>query len=171
MVWRSISLSVARKQLLVGCREQLGIKSSSQKSCTSSKLQIEIKKMLLWSVNKMFLFEKVDKNVQFNSLFLRNSWNFCVRVRQGVLFNWGLKMLSVWSSVLLTVFRFRNAWKENVSVLFNKVSALEHERFKQVLLCTASCGYLQILSLGHKLDYERSGFNIYQIVSLFQWFK
>ena len=33
----------------------------------------------------------------------------------------------------------------NVSVFLNKVSALEHDRFKQVSLYTASCGYLQIL--------------------------
>ena len=31
----------------------------------------------------MLLFEKIDKNVQFNSLFLGNSWNFCDRLRQG----------------------------------------------------------------------------------------
>ena len=32
MVWRSISLSVAQKQLLVGCREQRGIKDSEFES-------------------------------------------------------------------------------------------------------------------------------------------
>ena len=36
----------------------------------------------------------------------------CVRVKQGALR--GLKMLSVWSSALFTVFRFRNAWKESI---------------------------------------------------------
>ena len=65
---------------------------------------------------------------------------------------------------------YRKETGSNVSVLLNKVSALEHDRFKQVSLYTASCGCLQI-RLSHKLDYERSGFNTYQIVSLFQWFK
>ena len=76
MVRKSISLSEARKQLLVGCREQLGIKdrvSSSQKSCTPSKRQIEINKNVALKFKKIFLFEKIDKNVQFNSLFLGNS--------------------------------------------------------------------------------------------------
>ena len=37
--------------------------------------------------------------------------------------------------------------------------------------CTLSHDYLQILKLSHKLDYERSGLNTYQVVSLFQRFK
>ena len=32
MVWRSILLSMAQKQLLVGCREQLGIKDTEFES-------------------------------------------------------------------------------------------------------------------------------------------
>ena len=51
-------------------------------------------------------------------------------------------MLSVWSSVLFTVsaleMREREAYRKqtgsNVSVLLNKVSALEHDRFMQVSL-------------------------------------
>ena len=40
---------------------------------------------------------------------------------------------------------YRKETGSNVYVLLNKVSALEHDRFKQVSLYTASCGYLQIL--------------------------
>ena len=53
----------------------------------------------------MFLFEKIDKNVQFNLLFLGIPQIFlCVRVRQVVVFYLrNEKKLSVLSSVLLTV--------------------------------------------------------------------
>ena len=55
-------------------------------------------------------------------------------------------MSSVWSSVSLQFFalemRKREAYRKktelNVSVLLNKVSTLEHDRFKQVSLYTAS---------------------------------
>ena len=40
MVWRTISFSVAQKQLLVGFREQLGIKDTE----FGSKVQLEILK-------------------------------------------------------------------------------------------------------------------------------
>ena len=101
----------------------------------------------------MFLFEKIDKNVQFNSLFLGNSWNFCVRVRQGVFLSEDWKCYPSEAVSSLQFFalemRERKAYRKetgsNVSVLLNKVSALEHDRFKQVSLYTASCGYLQIL--------------------------
>ena len=76
MVWRFISLSVAQKQLLVGCREQLGIKHTDLESKVlhSSKLQIEIKKnSVVFNCKKMFPIVKIDRNVQFNCLFLRNS--------------------------------------------------------------------------------------------------
>ena len=72
----------------------------------------------------------------------------CVHVGQGAfLSDW---KLSVWSSVLFTVFalemRERKAYRKqtgsNVSVLFNKVSASEHDRFKLVSLPN---DYLKIL--------------------------
>ena len=101
---------------------------------------------------KMFLFEKIDKNVRFNSLFLGNSWNFCVRVRQGVFLSEDWKCYPSEAVSSLQFFalemRERKAYKKetgsNVSVLLNRVSALEHDRFKQVALYTASYGYLQI---------------------------
>ena len=111
------------------------------------------KKNVALNCKKMFLFEKIDKNVQFNSLFLGNSWNFCVRVRQGVFLSEDWKCYPSEAVSSLQFFalemRERKAYRKetgsNVSVLLNKVSALEHDRFKQVSLYTASCGYLQIL--------------------------
>ena len=155
MVWRSISLSVVRKQLLLGCREQLGIKDSKfeSKELHFFKTSNWNKKNAAWSVKKWVFFEKIDKNVQFNSLFLGNSWNFCVRVRQGVFLSEDWKCYPSEAVSSLQFFalemRERKAYRKetgsNVSVVLNKVSALEHDRFKQVSLYAASCSYLQIL--------------------------
>ena len=98
----------------------------------------------------MFLFEKSEKNVQFNSLFLGIPKIFiCVRVKQMAFLSedwkklsvWteDWKKLSVWSSVPFTVFalgmRKRGAYKKqvgsNVSALLNKIFALEHDWFMQ----------------------------------------
>ena len=85
MVWTSISLSVAQKQLLVGCREQLRTKDSEFESKVLHSFKTGNwklkKKMLFWSVKKRFFLRKLT-NVKFNSLFPWSSWNFCVRVRQ-----------------------------------------------------------------------------------------
>ena len=66
----------------------------------------------------------------------------CVRIRQVTFLSEGWKRLSVWNSLLITVsaleMREREAYRKqtglNVSVLLNKVSALEHNRFMQVSL-------------------------------------
>ena len=66
----------------------------------------------------------------------------CVHVRQVTFLSEDWKKLSVWSSVLFTVSTLemceREAYRKqtgsNVSVLLNKVSALEHDRFMQVSL-------------------------------------
>ena len=63
-----------------------------------------------------------------------------VRVRQMTFLSEDWKKLSVWKSVLFTVsaleMREREAYRKqtgsNVSVLLNKVSALEHDWFMQV---------------------------------------
>ena len=155
MVWRSISLSVARKQLLVGCREQLGIKDSEfeSKELHSFKTSNWNKKNVALKCKKMFLFEKIDKNVQFNSLFLGNSWNLCPR-KAGCFFlteDWKCYPSEAVSSsqFFALEMRERKAHRKekgsNVSVLLNKLSASEHNRFKQVSLYTASRGCLQIL--------------------------
>ena len=67
MVWRSISLSVAQNQLLVGCREQLGIKDCEFESKVLHSFKTaNLNKKNCSEVKKMFLFEKIDKNVKFN---------------------------------------------------------------------------------------------------------
>ena len=152
MVWRSISLSVAQKQLLVGCREQLGIKDSEfeSKVLHSFKTANWNKKNVVLKCKKMFLFEKIDKNVQFNSVS-RKFLKFLCPCKVGCFFIWGLKMLSVWSGVFFIALEmrarkaYRKETRSNASFLLNKGSALEHDRFKQVSLYTTSCGYLQIL--------------------------
>ena len=75
MVRRSDIVFSDAKQLLVGCRGQLEkkIQSSTQKYHTPSKLKNEIKKNIVVSKCKnMFLFEKNDRNIQFNSEILKN---------------------------------------------------------------------------------------------------
>ena len=149
MVWRSISLSVAQKQLLVGCREQLRIKDSEFESKVLHSFKAanwNKKKHVVLKCKKMFPFEKIDKNVQFNYLFIGNSWNLCVRVRQGAFLyeDWkGYPSEAVFSLQFFTLEmrEKKTCWKQtgsNVSVLLNKVSALEHDRFKPVSRYTAS---------------------------------
>ena len=66
----------------------------------------------------------------------------CVRVRQVTFSSEDWKKLSVWSSALFKVSVLemceREAYRKqtglNMSVLLNKVSALEYDRFKQVSL-------------------------------------
>ena len=78
MVWRLLSLSVTPKQLLVGCREQLGIKdiefdSKMLHSFKTANWNQKKENYVVLKCKKMFLFEKIDRNFQFNSLFLGNS--------------------------------------------------------------------------------------------------
>ena len=64
------------------------------------------------------------------------------------------KKLSVWSSVLFTVSAlemcdreaYRKQMRSSVSVLLNKVSALEHDRFIQVSLYTVSLFFANTLA-------------------------
>ena len=123
----------------------------------------------------MFLSEKIDKNVQFNSLFFGIPEMFLyVLVRQVAFLSEDLKKLSVWSSVLFTVFTlemrkreaYRKQMKSNVSVLLNKVSALEHDRFMQVSLYTFSLLFVNT-NLSYKHHYQRNGFNTYQFFRCF----
>ena len=68
MVWRPLSdINFSDvKQLLVGKEGQLGATSLTKKYRTLLKLQNKILK-------KCFFLKKIDKNVQLNYLFLRNS--------------------------------------------------------------------------------------------------
>ena len=73
---RSLSNIALRdtKQLLVSCRKQLGKKDPEfdSKVLHSFKTPKRILKKIIVVLNstKMFLFEKIDNNFQFNSLFL-----------------------------------------------------------------------------------------------------
>ena len=110
------------------------------RNCLKRYLTCGIKKkiVLRCKKKKTFVFEKIDKNVQINSL--KAGWLFLSE-------NW--RKLSVWSSVLFTVSALKirereGYWKQtksNVLVLLNNVSALEHERFN----CRLSHEYLGIL--------------------------
>ena len=52
---------------------------------------------------KIFLFEEIDKNIQFNTLFLGIHETFIsVRVRQVTFLSENWKKLFIWSSVLFT---------------------------------------------------------------------
>ena len=71
-----ISLSVTQNKcwLVAESNFEKKIQSSTQKYSTPSKLQNEIKKKYCgFKVLKMFLFEKIVRNVRFNSLLFRNS--------------------------------------------------------------------------------------------------
>ena len=145
MVWRSISVLVAQKQL-AACRKQLA--SSSQECCTPSKLQIEIKKKIVaLKCIKMFLFEKIDKNFKFKFMFLGNSWNFYLcPLKAECFFSEGWKCYPSEAVSSLKFFAlemherkaYRRPTGSNVSVPLNKASALEHDQFKQVSLYTSS---------------------------------
>ena len=89
----------------------------------------------------MFLLEKIDKNVQFNSLSLEIPKIFiCVRVRQVAFTSEDWKKLFVWSSVFFTIFTlemceskaYRKQTGSNVSAILNKVSTLEYDRIMHV---------------------------------------
>ena len=78
MFWRCLSDTAFSdaKQLLAGCREQLGKKDTEFDSELSHSFQtakLNLKKYCCFTGGKMFLFEKIDKNVQFSFLFLGNS--------------------------------------------------------------------------------------------------
>ena len=113
------------------------------------KLQNKIKKKItvLKCKKKRFFLRKLTKISKLILSFSEISKTFiCVPVRQVTFLSEDWKMLSVWSSVLFAAsaleMREREAyWKKtrsNVSVLLNKVSALEHDWFMQVSLQTVT---------------------------------
>ena len=96
---------------------------------------------------KTLLFEKIKKMSKLIFCFSEIPKTFtCVRVRQVTFLSEDWKKLSVWSSVLFTVSTlemcereaYRKQTRSNVSVLLNKVSALEHDWFMQVSLQTVT---------------------------------
>ena len=66
MDWRSISLPVAQKQLLVGCREQLGIEDTEFESKVLHSFKTanwnQKKNYVVLKCKEMFLFDKIDRN-------------------------------------------------------------------------------------------------------------
>ena len=138
-----------QKQLLVGCREQLRIKDTEFElkvlhSFTNANWNQKNKKLLFQSIKNVYLRE----NRQKCPIYFCVSRKFlkCVRVRQGAFLSedWKFYPSETVSSLQLLALemRGRKAYRKqtssNVSVLLNKVSALEQDRFKQVSLYTAS---------------------------------
>ena len=82
----------------------------------------------------MFLFEKFDEYFQFNSLFLEISKDFlCICIKQVAFLS------GDWKKSLEMRERkwYRKDTRSNVhSVLFNKASGLEYDRFEQMSLYT-----------------------------------
>ena len=76
---------------------------------------------------KIFLFEEIDKNIQFNTLFLGIHETFIsVRVRKREV--------------------YRKQTISHLSVILSKVSALEHEQFMQASLCIISLLFVNTLT-------------------------
>ena len=92
---------------LVGCRAQLVKKDTefdSKISLSFVTVKWIKKNHCCFKEWKNFIFKKIDKNVQFNSLFLGIPKIFLwVRVRQVAFLSEDWKKLSVWSSVVFTV--------------------------------------------------------------------
>ena len=98
-------------------------------------------------LSTIILFEKIGKSVPINFCFSEIPKIFiCIRVKQVAFLSEDWTELSVWISVLFTVFTLeiheREAYRKqtvsNASVLLNRVSAWEHDRFMQVLRYTVS---------------------------------
>ena len=135
MVWRflfDIAFSDT-KQLLVGCREQLGKKDTG----FDSKVSHSFKNSKMKFKKKLLLFESV-KNVSFWEIWQKCPIWFpkifiCVGLRQVTFLSEDWKKLSFWSSVLFTIsaleMRERKTYRKqagsNVSGFLNEVSALD----------------------------------------------
>ena len=144
MVWRSlfdITFSDT-KQLLVGCRGQLRKKRYRVRlKSIALDEKDEIKKIIVLKCKKMFSFRKLTK---ISSLIR-------VGVRQVTFLSENWEKLSVWNNVLFWVSALEMGERKafikqtgpNVSVLLNRISALDHDRFMQISHTVS--WYLQIL--------------------------
>ena len=103
---------------------------------------------------KIFLFEEIDKNIQFNTLFLGIHETFISR-ETGDFFIWELKKvvhLKQCPLYVLTALEMhkREAYRKqtisHMSVFLNKASALEHSWFMQASLCTVSLLFANTLA-------------------------
>ena len=129
------------KQLLVVCREQLGIKGTEFESKVLHSFKtanwikknnfcrfkvVEMSKCMVEMSNLILVFSKIP------NIFI------CVRVRQGAFLSENWKCYPSEAVPSLQCFalemRKRKAYKKqigsNVSVLLDKISALDHHRFK-----------------------------------------
>ena len=94
----------------------------------------------------MLLFEQIDKNIQFNTLFLGIRETFCLRETGGFFISELKKVVHLKQCRLyvLTALEMckRKVYREqaisHVSVFLKKVSALKDDRFTQASLCIVS---------------------------------
>ena len=104
----------------------------------------------------MLLFEEIDKNIQFNSLFLGIRETFISALFEtGDFFylstekSFPLKQCPLYVLTALEMRKrevYRKQTISHVSVFLNKVSAVEHDRFMQASLCTVSLLFANTLA-------------------------
>ena len=81
----------------------------------SQNCKMKWKRIVVLKGKKSFLYEEVDKNVQFNFLFLRNFQNFYLcPLKAGGFFIWWLKKIVRLKQCPLYGFRFRNIWMGSI---------------------------------------------------------
>ena len=133
---------------MIGCRGNLE-KRKNRVQLNSILLLQNYKMHTKWIIvvlkcKKMFLFEKFDEYFQFNSLFLEISKDFlCICIKQVAFLS------GDWKKSLEMRERkwYRKETRSNMhSVLFNKVSGLEFDRFEQMSLYTLSWFFANILT-------------------------
>ena len=142
MVWKSLS-DIAfsdAKQLLAGCRDQIGKRDTEFDSVVSQSF-----KTAKWHKKK--ISKKWFSSRKLPNLIICFSENLkifiCVRVKQVVFFNWSLKKVVRLKQFPLCFFRFRNAWKR--STTRSTRCPLENMTNLCRFHCTLSHDYLQIL--------------------------
>ena len=144
-----VDIAFSRAKTIVGCLQRATWNKKYRVWVKSVALlqncKLKSKKIVILKYKKMFLFAKIDKNFQFKSLFLGNFWNFYLCPRKAFLSeDWKCYPPEAVSSLQFFTLeiRERKAYRKqtgsNVSVLFNKVSALEQDLFKQDSLYTLS---------------------------------
>ena len=145
----------------------------SQKCCNPSKLQNKIKKDYCCSEvrKKCFFLRKLTK-ININSLFIRILKIFiCVRVTQVAFLSEEWKS---YPSEAASSLSERKAYrKQTIKCVCPSQQGIRFRAWPIHAGFTVHCLVIicKYLSLSHKPDYERSGLNTYQFVSLFQWFK
>ena len=149
-----ISLSVTQNNYWLAVEGNLEKKYRVRlkKYHTPLKLENEIKRnRCCLKVKKRGFFAKIDKNVQFNYLFLRISKMFIwVRVRPGGFFIWELKKVVHLKQCPLYSFCFRDAWKGSIEKTVNITRVCPSQQ-GLIIIC-------KYCSLSHKPDHQCSSF-------------